>query len=63
MDNMKQFYMKNHIGHAKYVVNYYGGISKHNDGSAFFDIKIFKNKKKLKEFIDDLKNDGYTEQN
>ena len=47
------------IGHAKYVVSYHNGIKKHNDGSDFFDIAIFKNKKKLNDFILELVNDGY----
>jgi len=42
------------IGKAKYVVNYYTG-KKHKDGSKFFDIAIFKNKKKMDKFIIELK--------
>ena len=49
------------IGHAKYVVNYHDGTKKHTDGSDFFDIAIFKNKKKFQEFISSLINDGYIE--
>ena len=44
---MKRFYIQNDIGKAKYVVNYHDGNKKHFDGSDFFDIIIFKNKKKL----------------
>ena len=49
------------IGRAKYLVNYHDGIKKHNDGSDFFDIEIFKNKKKLNAFIVGLVNNGYIE--
>ena len=42
------------VGRAKYLVNYYTG-KKHKDGSKFFDIKIFKNKKKMNMFIKSLK--------
>ena len=49
------------IGTAKYVVNYHDGVSTHNDGSPFFGIRIFKNKKKLKTYTDQLKADGYIE--
>jgi len=49
------------IGKAKYVVNFHDGIKKHNDGSDFFDIAIFKNKKKLNAFVAELKNKGYVE--
>ncbi len=38
------------VGHAKYVVNYYTG-KKHPDGSKFYDIAIFKNKRKKNAFI------------
>ncbi len=42
------------IGHAKYVVNFHIEGKKHPDGSDFYDIAIFKNKKKMQEFIDSL---------
>lgn len=43
------------IGKAKYVVNYCTG-KKHDDGSDFYDIEIFKNKVKKDKFINSLKN-------
>jgi hypothetical protein len=58
---MKKFYVQYGIGMAKYVVNHHDGIKKHDDGSSFYDIELFKNKKKLKEFVDNLKKEGYTE--
>lgn len=58
---MKEFYLMQNIGKAKYVINFHNGIKKHNDGSSFFDIKIFSNKKKTNSFIKELKCDGYTE--
>lgn len=42
------------IGHAKYVVNYYTG-KKHQDGSDFYDIRIFRNKQLKNRFINLLK--------
>lgn len=42
------------VGKTKYLVNYYTG-KKHRDGSKFFDIAIFKNKKKMQEFIKTFK--------
>jgi len=57
----KEFNIRNNIGKAKYVVNFYDGIKKHKDGSNFFDIEIFKNKKKLKTFTNMLKSDNYIE--
>jgi hypothetical protein len=57
---MKKFYIQYGIGHAKYLVNFHDGVKKHEDGSEFFDIAIFKNKKLLNEFIDNLGHKGYT---
>lgn len=42
------------IGHAKYVVNFSDGTKRHKDGSEFFDIAIFKNKKKMEAFVTSL---------
>jgi hypothetical protein len=58
---MKKFLIQHNIGHAKYVVSYHDGIKKYDDGSDFYDIRIFKNKKILNTFVAGLKNDGYTE--
>ena len=57
---MKVFNEQMNIGKAKYVVNFHDGIKQHNDGSPFFDIKIFKNKKKKFTFIKSLEEQGYT---
>ena len=61
MTNTKRFNVMYGVGMAKYLVNYHDGIKKHNDGSDFFDIEIFKNKKKLNAFIVGLVNNGYIE--
>lgn len=58
---MKRFYVQNNIGMAKYLVSYHDGKQKHSDGSDFFGIKIFKNKKKLAQCIADLESNGYVE--
>ena len=57
----KTFYIQTNIGTAKYVVNYYGGVKKHRDGSPFIDIAIFRNKKKLNAFVKGLLSQGYRE--
>lgn len=57
----KTFYQMDNIGKAKYTVSKHDGVQTHNDGSPFFDIAIFKNKKKLAAYIKDLKKDGYVE--
>jgi hypothetical protein len=56
---MKKFYVQNNIGKAKYVVSHYDGEKKHKDGSDFWDISIFKNKKKLDDFILKLQSAGF----
>lgn len=42
------------VGKAKYIVNYFTG-KKHEDGSDFYDIRIFKNKKLKNRFVNLLK--------
>jgi len=56
---MKKFSVVYGVGKAKYLVNFHDGIKTHNDGSAFFDVKIFKNKKKLNAFVNVLRAEGY----
>ena len=58
---MKQFHIQNNIGKAKYIVSHHDGKKKHRDGSLFFDMTIFKNKKKLSSFVSNLKRIGYNE--
>jgi hypothetical protein len=56
---MKVFNEQENIGKAKYVVNFHDGVNQHKDGSPFFDIKIFKKKKKKAAFIKSLEEQGY----
>ncbi len=56
-----RFNIQYNIGKAKYVVNYHDGHKTHADGSAFFDIAIFRNKRKLNAFVADLRRKGYSE--
>lgn len=56
---MKVFNQETNIGKAKYVVNLHDGVKQNKDGSPFFDIKIFKNKKKKDTFIKSLEEQGY----
>jgi hypothetical protein len=58
---MKTFYRLDNVGKAKYTINFHDGIQIHKDGSPFFGIAIFKNKKKLKGFTDKLITEGYQE--
>lgn len=56
---MKTFYRMDNIGKAKYTINYHDGKSTHKDGSPFFGIKIFNNKKELIGFENKLISEGY----
>lgn len=58
---MKKFYVQMNVGMAKYCVNYHNGTSKHADGSEFFELQIFKNKKQFDKFIATLRQNGYAE--
>ena len=55
----KEYYEQHNIGRAKYTVSFFDGIQTHKDGSPFFGIEIFSNKKKLAIFIKDLIKKGY----
>jgi len=58
---VKQYYLMNNIGKVKYTVNFFDGIQKHNDGSDFYEIKCFSNKKERDIFVKSLKIAGYRE--
>ena len=61
-DNMtKEYYLQRNIGKAKYVVNFHDGVSTHKDGSAFYDIRIFRNNHDTELFMKELSNKGYKE--
>jgi hypothetical protein len=56
---MKRFSIQYGIGKAKYLVNFHDGIKKHDDGSDFFDVKIFSNKKTFSLFVSELVKNDY----
>ena len=58
---MKEYYLMYNVGKAKYIVNYFDGVKKHKDGSDFHDMRIFKNKKLMEMFTDDLRKKGYVQ--
>lgn len=59
ISGLKHYYIQYGVGKAKYIVNYTDGRKKHGDGSRFYDIAIFRNKKEMEAFVRDLKKDGY----
>lgn len=56
---MKNYYIQGGIGKIKHLVNYHNGEKKHKDGSPFYDIKTFTNKKDLNKFEKQLIKEGY----
>ena len=58
-EGKKRFKRQDGIGKAKYTISYHDGKKKNKDGSDFFDIKIFKNKKDLSDFVGTLVKQGY----
>jgi hypothetical protein len=59
---LKKVYRINpQIGATKHSVSFHNGEKTHKDGSPFFDLKTFKNKRLLTTFIKGLKPQGYTE--
>src|SRR6056300_562834 len=58
-EGKKRFKRQDGIGKSKYTISYHDGKKKHKDGSDFFDIKIFKNKKDLSDFVGTLAKQGY----
>jgi hypothetical protein len=58
---MREFNIRNNIGKAMYVVSFHNGEKFHKDNSKFFDVAIFSNKTKLKNFVSELKKQNYLE--
>jgi len=58
-EGKKRYYQQDRVGSAKYTISYHDGKKKHKDGSDFFDIKIFRNKKDLAKFVNTLSKSGY----
>jgi len=58
---MKIFYEMENVGKAKYLVNFTDGVKKHRDGSDFYDLCIFRNRKKKNAFVRELVLSGYAE--
>lgn len=59
----KVFYQQDNIGKAKYTISSHDGVQTHKDGSPFYGINIFHNKKDLADHRKKLISEGYTERN
>ena len=58
-EGKKRYNQKDGVGKSKYVISYHDGKKKHKDGSDFFDIQTFRNKKDLAKFVNTLHKGGY----
>ncbi len=56
---MKTYNVQASVGDTRYLVSYHDGVKKHEDGSPFYDARIFKTSKRASEFINNLKETGY----
>ena len=56
---MKHYYIMYNVGKCKYLVNHSAGTKFNKDGSEFWDIEIFSNKRKMESYIAKLKLLGY----
>ena len=59
----KKYYEQDNIGRAKYTVSTHNGTDTHKDGSPFFGIAIFSNKKEKNKYVNELIKKGYTYKN
>jgi hypothetical protein len=59
----KVFNEKQNVGTTKFVINFHDGVQKHKDGSEFYDIRLFSNKRKKNQFVKDLLKQGYKPEN
>jgi len=59
--NKKKYYIMHNVGKVKYLINFHDGQKTHQDGSDFYDIGCFSNKRKLAQFEKQLINNGYIE--
>lgn len=56
---MKEFSETQNVGKVRYVVSHHNGAKLHKDGSPFFDVATFQNKRKKARFVKGLLASGY----
>lgn len=59
MDGTKRFYEMQNVGRARYTVSFHDGVQTHRDGSAFYGIRIFGNKRDRDRFVRALVGQGF----
>jgi hypothetical protein len=55
----KLYYTMNNVGKAKYTIHSHDGNKTHKDGSPFYDIDIFSNRKDFDKAVEKLESEGY----
>jgi hypothetical protein len=56
---MKTYYIMYGVGSSKYTINYHDGVQTHKDGSPFYGIRLFSNKRKFEAAIKEMEREGY----
>jgi hypothetical protein len=60
---IKNYYTMDNVGSSKYSISDHDGVSTHKDGSPFYGMHLFKNKRKHNAKLKELKKAGYIERN
>lgn len=55
----KKYYTMYNVGKAKYLINYFDGESFYPDGSEFYGVKIFSNKREFERELRRMEKEGY----
>lgn len=61
MPTLRTFHTQYNVGRVRYAVSYHDGKKTHPDGSRFYDLATFGNKRAHAKFCADLKAQGYRE--
>ena len=56
---MKKYNVMFNVGKVKYVINHHDGKQKHKDGSEYFGISTFRNKREFNKACKSLEMQGY----
>lgn len=57
----KTFRVEQNVGRVRHLVTFHDGAKQHQDGSPFFELRTFRNKRECARFVRTLKAQGYIE--